>query len=128
MQERIEAYLSGSLSEEEKANFELALERDPALKEALTAELAVRVGAFAAGVQDQKAQLIKRYHEQGPKKQLSGAIRPLYLVAAAAVVALLISLWVLVPRTPSSVQDLYASYYERPVASVMRDGKGFESY
>lgn len=130
MNQRIDQYLAGKLSPEELLAFEKELAMDENLKDALTLEIATRTGTFAAGIQDQKEQLHSRFYELKSKeaKIVPARSRLLYAGAVAAAIVLLLSFFLLVPRTPPSGQELFAATYERPLASVMRGADGFEAY
>ncbi|MFK7925324.1 MAG: tol-pal system YbgF family protein, partial [Bacteroidia bacterium] len=130
MDQRIDQYLAGELSPEDLLAFEKELAMNGDLKESLGLEIATRTGTFAAGIQDHKKELHTRFYEQRPEetKIITSTRRILYIGAIAAAIALLVSFFVFVPRTPASGQELFAANYERPLASVMRGADGFEAY
>lgn len=131
MNQRINQYLDGELSPDALASFEQELLTNPRLKEELTLEIATRTSTFVAGVEDQKAQLLKRYKQQKPVvvKSLQQKNRNRYMaIAVAAAIAILLAVFLLRPDAVLQPQELYAAYYERPTVSILRDTEGLAAF
>lgn len=101
-----DAYLEGSLSQQEQEAFEQALANDRALKDAFEAhKLAI------AAIRMQETASLKEqmaaWEEEIPQRK---PYLP-YIIAAASVAALLIGVYFFLNRNPP-YQEIYASYYK----------------
>lgn len=121
--ELTDAYLAGSLSEEEGKAFEVRCQNEPAFGQEVRLYIASLGEIQLAGEERLKGQLKNRFSEGNviPLKPTSGN-RPWIIAAAAAVALILVSIWWLTVPSPENLPptDLYAEYMEVPDVSVTR--------
>lgn len=129
MYEEIQLYLDKQLSALEEADFEKRLEVDSDLRKALEVTLAAQASIAITGKEKRKMEFRARYQEtktvEAPKKRIW-----MYGIAAAAAALLFCVIWlprVWAPQSPDS-ETLFASHYEAPTFSGLRNGSNQEAY
>jgi tetratricopeptide (TPR) repeat protein len=124
----IERYLADTLSPTDREAFEMRLENEPNLKEQLSLYEQAREAVDLYAEAQLKAKFRDQYFadkqtERKEKKVKPLFARPLYWVAAAAVV-LLAALFIARPWSSSlSPEQLYAANYELPSLNVRGDAE-----
>lgn len=115
----LDLYLSGKLSDAERDAFEKQLDMDKALQQELEIALKARAVLFARGKKEQKEAFAIRFQEIDAAKK--ARTRRLYMYAAAAVVSLLLLFTFFLQESSKSNEQLFAQYYKAPLASSIRD-------
>jgi tetratricopeptide (TPR) repeat protein len=128
--ERIESYLEGMLTQQERQEFEQQMETDPALALAYQQQLAILEAIEYQGNERLRPQLDQIYREEVLGERADTPIRKIRIfqrlaVAASLLLVLSVGLWLLL-RAPAH-ERLFTAYYERPAATMFRDGQTSES-
>lgn len=115
----IDQYLSGELSDVEKDAFEKQLDMDESLRQELEIAVKAKAALYAKAIKSQKETFSSRWQEVKPE-QKSQSRKLYYFLAAAAVIGLFLLFNFLKPAPQVSNQELFAQYYETPLASSIR--------
>lgn len=122
----IEKYLSGELSDAEKDAFEKQLDMDESLRKELEVAVKARAAIYAKGIEERKEAFAERWQEQKQQEILQDKFHSRrrlipYVAVAAAIVGLLLLFNFFRPdKVQLSNQELFAQYYEAPLAPSIR--------
>ncbi|MEL6673280.1 MAG: hypothetical protein AAFR61_13845 [Bacteroidota bacterium] len=120
LHEWADAYLNGRLSPEEMVAFEKERAINPALEEEI-AQLQWDRQLIAAGVrEDMRALAGEALAADSGKVRWFSKPSQLYLGAVAAVLLLLLAVYLFRPAPPQNSQELYASHFDLPAAPAFR--------
>ncbi len=113
--EKIEAYLQGRMSVEEKEQFQQQLNQDPGLQKIMEEQLALTNAIETEGLKNKLNSIYD--HQFGTHKQKGNVIflkrfRP--ILAAASVALLVLAAWLIFRNTEQPNEQLFSQYYERP--------------
>lgn len=126
--EWIEAYLAGTLSTEERSSFEAKVAQNPALSKLLAQEATIFAATHQTGKEALKQQLTAELTASlSQKPKPIRRIHPLWYAAAAAVVLLVLSIWLL-PGTASTSSDLFAEMYRPPSPMSLRQSNSDQGW
>ncbi|MGI9543013.1 MAG: tetratricopeptide repeat protein [Cyclobacteriaceae bacterium] len=119
--ELIEKYLAGELSEAEKENTELRLQKDETFAHRLELTKNMK-GALLPDVEGFKGDLKEVFEEYDSEKTLEGTSNPFfkgpYLIAASVVLLLGVSVIYLLLFQSQSPQQLYAANFSVPAENI----------
>lgn len=119
----IDQYLSGSLSDAERGNFEAALSTNDELARDTAFMLNAREAAAEMAREQRKKELLQRLNGQAAPLRV---VRPLWrrpmAVAAAAALVLMMGAIFLLPRGGDSPSQLAAQYINAPMANTTTMG------
>lgn len=114
--ERIQLYLSGNMKREDQIAFELEMDEQESLREAVRESALASWTIQAYGQKEEMAKLNELYEANAQSARILEINYRHWIAVAAVAVVLLLSYFLFRPSQSLNYQDVLATYYEAPAA------------